>query len=97
MKLKLPSWIAAKLGFACSGWLTLEEPVKEGTTLAGFLDGMAAAYPGFRDAAYNPAAGIVTEQVNVALNGRVLDYREISQVKLGDGDDIMLVPIYYGG
>ena len=95
--LKLPSWIAARLDANSSGWLTLEKEVAEGTTINDFLMGMVVAYPGFREAVYNPDTGLPTEQVNFVLNGRLLNFREMSQIILTDGDTIVLIPLYYGG
>lgn len=95
--LKLPSWIASKLGAKSSGWLTLEKEVAEGTTVNDFLMGMVAAYPGFREAVYNPDTGLPTEQVNFVLNDRLLTFREMTQIKLTNGDTIMLIPLYTGG
>ncbi len=97
VRLKLPSWIAAKLGAKSSGWLTLEKEVGEGTTISDFLMGMVMTYPGFRQAVYNPDTGLVNEQVNVVLNDRLLTFREMPQTKLTDGDTIVLLPLYYGG
>lgn len=97
IKLRLPSWIAAKLEVKSSGWLTLEKEVGEGSTISDFLVGMVMTYPGFREAVYNPDAGLVNEQINVVLNDRLLTFREISRAKLIDGDTIVLLPIYYGG
>ncbi len=97
IKLRLPSWIAAKLEVKSSGWLTLEKEVGEGSTIGDFLAGMVMTYSGFRETVYNPDAGLVNEQINVVLNDRLLTFQEISQVKLSDGDIIALLPLYYGG
>jgi hypothetical protein len=97
IKLKLPSWIANKLGFECPGWLTMEREVEEGTSVGDFLMGMATAYPGFREAVYSPDAGLVTEQINLVINDRLLTYREIMQTGLSDGDTLTVFPLYVGG
>jgi len=95
--LKLPSWIAAKLDMNSSGWLTLEKEVAESTTINDFLLGMVAAYPGFREAVYNPDTGLPIEQLNFVLNNRLLTYREMSEIKLSNGDTVILIPLYTGG
>ncbi len=97
VKIKLPSWIAAKLDNKSSGWLTLEKELGEDTTIDGLLKDMVAAEPGFREALYNPDTGLPTEQVNFVLNGRLLTFKELSQIKLADGDTILLIPLYTGG
>jgi molybdopterin converting factor small subunit len=97
VSLKLPSWIAAKLGENASGWFSLDREITESTTIEGLLKEMVAAYPGFREVVYNPDTGLPTEQVNFVLNDRLLTYREVSQIKLAEGDVIMLIPLYTGG
>ena len=66
IKLRLSSWVAAKLGDEHSGWLTLEKEVGEDSTISDFLAGMVMAYPGFRETVYNPDAGLVNEQAPIA-------------------------------
>ncbi len=95
--LKLPSWIAAKIEAKSSGWLNLEKEVAEGATIIDVLMGLVAVYPGFREAVYNPDTGLPTEQLNFVLNNRLLTFREVSQIRLNDGDIILLIPLYYGG
>ena len=95
--LELPSWIAAKLEAKSSGRLTLEKEITEGTTINDFLMDMVVAYPGFREAVYNPDTGLPTEQVNFVLNGRLLTFQDMSQIKLTDRDTIILIPLYFGG
>ncbi len=56
IKLRLPSWIAAKLEAKSSGWLTLEKEVGEGSTISDLLAGIVMTYSGFREAVYNPDA-----------------------------------------
>ncbi|MFC2039057.1 MoaD/ThiS family protein, partial [Chloroflexota bacterium] len=89
VRLDLPPWIISQLEGQSS--------VEEGTTLAEFLTKMAVAYPGFRESVFNPDAGSITEQISVALNNRVLTFREISEKRLSAGDNITLLPIYTGG
>ena len=97
IKLRLPSWIAANLKAESSGWLTLEKEVGEGSTISDCLTDMVVTYTGFREAVYNPEAGLISEQVSVVLNDRLLNFQEILQNKLSDGDIIVFLPIYYGG
>jgi hypothetical protein len=95
--LKLPSWIAVKLGLKSSGWLSLETTVGENTCVVDVLNQMVATYPGFRESVYNPDIGLPTEQVNFFLNNLLLNYRDLSRIKLSDGDVIILIPLYTGG
>jgi len=97
IKLRLSSWVAAKLGDEHSGWLTLEKEVGEGSTISDLLVGIVMTYPGLREAVYSPDTGLLDERINVALNDHFLNSREISRVKLSDGDTIILFPSHWGG
>ena len=97
IKLRLSSWVAAKLGDEHSGWLTLEKEVGEGSSISDLLGGIVMTYPGLRGAVYNPGTEMVDERINVALNDQFLNSRDMSQVKLNDGDTIMLFPSHWGG
>jgi len=97
IKLRLSSWVAAKLGDENSGWLTLEKEVREGSTISDLLAEIVMTYPGLREAVYSPDTGLVDKRINVALNDHFLNSREISQVKLSDGDTIFLFPSHWGG
>lgn len=97
VRLRLSSWVAAKLEEKHSGWLTLEKEVEEDSTINELLAGLAMTYPGLGEAVYSPDTGLVDERINVALNDRLLDSREISRVKLSDGDTIILFPLSWGG
>jgi len=97
IKLRLSSWVAAKLGDEHSGWLTLEKEVGEGSTISDLLAEIVMTYPGLREAVYSPDTGLVDKRINVALNDYFLNFREISQVKLSDGDTIFLFPSHWGG
>ena len=97
IKLRLSSWVAAKLGDEHSGWLTLEKEVGEGSTISDLLVGIVMTYPGLCEAVYSPDTGLLDERINVALNDHALNSREISRVKLSDGDTIMLFPSHWGG
>jgi molybdopterin converting factor small subunit len=97
IKLRLSSWIAAKVEVEHSGWLTLEKEVGEGSTISDLLAGLVMTYPGLREAVYSPDTRQVDERINVALNDHLLDSREISRAKLSDGDTIILLPSAWGG
>lgn len=97
IKLRLSSWIADKLGEEHTGWLTLKKEVGEGSSISDLLAGLVIAYPGLREAVYNPDEGIVDERVNIAVNDNFLNSNEISQTILRDGDTVLLLPHIWGG
>lgn len=96
IKLRFSSWVTAKLGVEHSGWLTLEKEVKECSTISDLLSGMLTTYPGLGEAV-DPDTGVMDMRINVALNDRLLDSREISRTKLSNGDTIILFPSSWGG
>ena len=75
IKLRLSSWIAAKVEAEHTGWLTLEKEVGEGSTISDLLVGIVMTYPGLREAVYSPDTGLVCERMNVSLNVHLLDSR----------------------
>ena len=97
IRLKLPSWVAVMLDAKASGWLTLEKEIEEDTTISDLLSDLVVTYPGFRQAVFNPDTGHLNDQINVVLNDKLLNFREVTEKKLIDDDTIVLLPIYYGG
>lgn len=97
VRVRLPSWIARMLDAKASGWLTLEKETGEGATVNDLLMGLVSSYPGFREAVFNPDTGGLNDQISVILNNKLLNFTEVSQTKLADGDTIVLLPLYYGG
>ena len=97
IKLRLSSWVTAKLGGEHSGWLTLEEEVKECSTISDLLESMVMTYPSLGEASNNPDSGVMDIRINVALNDQLLDSREVSSTKLSNGDTIILFPSSWGG
>ena len=97
IKLRLSSWVTAKLGVEHSGWLTLEKEVKESSTISDLLSGLVTTYPGLGAVVDSPDTGVVDMRINVALNDRLLDSREILRRKLSDGDTVFLFPSSWGG
>ena len=97
VKIKLPSWVAVIIEPKSSGWLTIEKPIGEDTTINDILLDFIEAYSGFRQAVFNPDTGLPTEQLNFVLNNHLLTYQEVLHTKLRDNDTVMFVPLYVGG
>ena len=97
VKIRLSSWVAAKLGDEHSGWRTLEKKVADGSSISDLLVGIVMTYPGLREAVFDPDKGQMDARINIALNDNFLNSRELSRVKLRDGDTIMLFPSHWGG
>ena len=97
IKLRLSSWVTAKLGVEDSGWLTLEKEVREGSNIGDLLSGMVTTYPGLGKSNNSPNHGVVDERIKIALNDCLVDSREISRTKLSNGDILLLFPSSWGG
>jgi len=97
VKVKIPPHVAQMLKPDFSGWLVLEEELKDGMTVSHLLTSLVLTYPGFRETVYNPDAGVISDQIGVVLNDRLLTFHEISQTLLRGNDSITILPLYYGG
>ena len=58
---------------------------------------LAASHADFRKVVFNPDIGKVSEQINVFLNDSLLQFPDVTDAKLNDGDSIMFLPVYSGG
>ena len=45
----------------------------------------------------NPATGEISDKVNVVLNDNLLQFPDVTETKVKDGDIVILVPVYTGG
>jgi sulfur-carrier protein len=79
------------------GQMELRKDLPDGTAVMRLLSDLVTAYPGFREAVFNPDSGTVNEQIGVVLNDTLLTFAEITETTLNDGDTLTIVPIYAGG
>lgn len=80
-----------------SGSLVLYKKLGEGATIGKLLEELAAAYPNFRTAVFNPDMGTVADQVVVVLNDALVQRDDPTEIELKDGDRVMLLPQFAGG
>ncbi len=97
VRLRIPPWIASLLNKQNSDWFTFEKEIEEGTTIGDLLVDLASNHPGFRKVVFNPDVGEVTDQLLVFLNDSLLQFPDVTEAKLSDGDIIMLLTVYTGG
>ncbi len=97
VQLKMPPWIASLLNKQCSDWFTLEKEIEEGATIGDLLVDLASNHTDFRKVVFNPDVGKVSDQVLVFLNDNLLQFPDVTEVKLNDEDSIMLLHVYSGG
>ena len=71
--------------------------IEEGTTIGSLLDEIAISNAHFHKVVFNPDLGKVSDQVIAILNDSLLQLPEVAEVKLNDGDSIIILPVYAGG
>ena len=97
VRLRIPSSIADTLNEKRSDWFISEKEIGEGATMGDLLIELAASHADFRKVVFNPDIGKVSEQINVFLNDSLLQFPDVTDAKLNDGDSIMFLPVYSGG
>ena len=97
VQLKIPPWMAVMLNPRHLDWLIIEKDIVDETTIGDLLEYLASKYSDFRKVVYNPDMGGVSEQVLVILNDSLLQHPDVTEVKVKDGDCVMLLPVDAGG
>ncbi len=97
VRLKFPASFASMLNAQGSDLVILEKEIGEEATIGDILTDLAFSYTDFRKVVFNPDTGKVSEQVNVVLNNNLLQFPEVTEAKLNDGDSIIILPVYSGG
>ena len=97
VQLKIPPWVASMLNTPSSDWLSLEKDIGGGATIGNLLAELALGKSEFQKAVFDPDTGKSSGQVMIFLNKSILQYSDIAETKLNDGDSIMLLPVYLGG
>ena len=97
IKLQTYSWISLTLGKSAKPNRLFRKKVAAGTTLFDLFAKLAARHPDFRDKVYNPATGVINEQILVIVNNRLVQARNFRQTELYDRDTITLSIVLAGG
>ena len=97
VQLEIPPWVASMLNTPSSNWLILKKEIGEKATVGKLLAELALDNPEFRRTVFDPDTGKSSGQVMVFLNKSILQYSDITETKLNDGDSVMLLPVYLGG
>jgi molybdopterin converting factor small subunit len=80
-----------------SDWITFEKEVGEGTTISDLLRDFASVYADFHKMIFNPVTGKISDNVNVVLNDNLLQFSDVTETKVKDGEVVILVAVYSGG
>ena len=99
VQLKMSPWLASVLELKApgSGWFILEREIREGATVGDLLAELASSYNGFSKVVFDPAVGEVSDPLMLLLNDNLMPESNITQIKLSDGDSIMLMDVVAGG
>jgi hypothetical protein len=97
IKLQTYSWISQTLGKSAETNRLFRKKVTAGTTLFDLFTKLSALHPDFRDKVYNPATGVMNEQILVIVNNRLVQARNFRQTELHDQDTITLSIVLAGG
>lgn len=97
VQLKFPASFASILDAKGSDLVVLEKKIGEDATIGDLLADLASSYSDFRKAVFNPDTGKISNQINVVLNNNLLQFPEVTEAKLNDGDSIIILPVYAGG
>lgn len=97
VRLEIPPSLAGIFEGQGSDWFILEKEIGEEATIRDLLTDLAFSYADFRKAIFEPDTGKVSDEVLVVLNDSLLQFTEVTEAKLNDGDTIILLPVYSGG
>ena len=97
VQLKFPPSFAGMLNAQGSDLFILEREIGEEATIGDLLADLAFSYTDFGKVVFNPDIRKVNDQVMVILNNRLLQFSDVMEAKLNDGDSIIILPVYSGG
>ena len=97
VQLKIPPFFAYIMDPNASDWFVLEKEIGGETTIRDFLTELASNNSEFRDVVFNPDEGTVSDQIDIVINQKLLDFTREMDIKLNDGDVVILLPVYAGG
>ena len=97
VRLKIPPFVACMINPGAADWLVLERRIGKETTVRDLLTECSLNDSVFRKVVFNPDAGTLGDQLDIVLNQKFLHFPDEVDIKLRDGDVVILVPVYTGG
>ena len=97
IRLKITPSLASYFDTASSDWILLEKEVREGGSVQELLGGLASEYKAFRESIFDPDLGQILQRVMIVFNDRLLQFPEMKETPLKEGDSVILLPVYTGG
>ena len=80
-----------------TGWLSLDFQIDGNDTIGKMLEYLTKERPGLARIIFDMQSGLISDEINVVHNETLLISSKAANVKLKDGDKILLMPIYMGG
>ena len=97
VQLKITSALASVLRNQGSDRLILEKEIEEGATIGDLLADLAPNYSNFRNAVFDPDTREISDEVMIILNDSLLQFPDVAEAKLSNGDRVMLTLVLSGG
>jgi molybdopterin converting factor small subunit len=97
VQLKIPPFFAYIINPGASDWFVLERDIGKETTIRDFLTDLALNNAEFRKVIFNPDIETLCDQIDIVLNQKLLNFPSEMDIKLNDGDVVLLLPVYAGG
>ena len=97
VNVEVMSWL--KEDFNHEGWdkLVLAQIITDGSSIMGLLQELARKYPKFKQKAFTDAKQDLFDYCAVVHNGRLISALQDLNIELKEGDNIKLIPGFYGG
>ncbi|MFC1534025.1 MoaD/ThiS family protein [Thermodesulfobacteriota bacterium] len=97
VRLEVSPELAGVLDAEGSDWVILEKEDSEWAAIGDLLTDLASGHSDFRKEVYDPFTGRVGDGVLIVLNGSLLQPADVAEVKLKEGDIVLLLPVFAGG
>ena len=97
VRLKITPSLTCILDAQNSDWLILDREIGEKTTIGDMLRDFSSAHTDFHKMVFNPATGKISDEIYVVLNDNLLQFPDVTETEVKDGDIVTLVPVYAGG
>jgi len=97
IRLEISPYFADVLHVKGSEWINIEKDLKQWASIGDILVDLANNNVDFRKLVFNPLSRELTDEVMIALNGSLLQLSNLLEVKLKDGDHVMILPMVKEG
>jgi molybdopterin converting factor small subunit len=97
VSVEVMSWLKEDFGHDSWDKLVFDQEISRGSSIMDLLQQLARKHPKFNRKAFTDATQSLLDYCAVVFNGRFLSSLQDLDTKLNEGDDIKLIPGFYGG